>query len=141
FNLMYFYEFMADQYVTFATDYHAEGFLFNRIPGVRWIISKLKWKEVFTYRLGYGTLTEANIAMNDMRQFVPTDVLNHEKFLEVKAPDRQPYMEAGVGIENILKFMRFDLVWRLNYHNPVAPERLRNFYYNFGFRVYVGIAL
>ena len=26
-----------------------------------------------------------------------------------------PYMEASVGIENILKFLRIDYVWRLTY--------------------------
>lgn len=32
---------------------------------------------------------------------------------------KAPYMEAGVGIENIFKFLRIDYVWRLNYRsNP-----------------------
>ena len=31
--------------------------------------------------------------------------------------DKYPYMEAGVGIENIFKFLRIDYVWRLNYRN------------------------
>ena len=28
-----------------------------------------------------------------------------------------PYMEVSVGIENILKFLRIDYVWRLSYRN------------------------
>ncbi len=28
---------------------------------------------------------------------------------------KDPYMEVGVGVENILKFIRIDYVWRLNY--------------------------
>jgi len=28
-----------------------------------------------------------------------------------------PYMEVGVGVENILKVLRFDYVWRLTYRN------------------------
>jgi len=33
-------------------------------------------------------------------------------------------MEAGVGIENILKFIRIDYVWRLSYRdNPNIQKR------------------
>lgn len=31
--------------------------------------------------------------------------------------ERTPYVEAGVGIENILKVLRVDYVWRLTYRN------------------------
>ena len=27
----------------------------------------------------------------------------------------KPYLESSVGIENIFKFLRIDLLWRLNY--------------------------
>jgi len=30
---------------------------------------------------------------------------------------KMPYMEAGVGIENIFKFLRLDYVWRLTYRD------------------------
>ena len=29
-----------------------------------------------------------------------------------------PYIEAGVGIENILRLIRFDMVWRLTDRKP-----------------------
>ena len=37
-------------------------------------------------------------------------------------PNKTPYMEVGAGIENIFHILRFDAVWRLNYHNPGAPK-------------------
>lgn len=34
-----------------------------------------------------------------------------------------PYMEAGVGIENIFKFLRLDYVWRLTYRDNPNIQR------------------
>lgn len=34
-----------------------------------------------------------------------------------------PYMEASVGIENILKFLRIDYVWRLSYLNHADIQK------------------
>ena len=35
----------------------------------------------------------------------------------------EPYMEAGFAIDNVFKFLRIDLVKRLNYlEHPDAPE-------------------
>ena len=38
-----------------------------------------------------------------------------------------PYMEAGVGIENIFKFLRLDYVWRLTYkdHPGIQTKGIR----------------
>ena len=35
----------------------------------------------------------------------------------------KPYMEAGVGIDNILTVLRIDYVWRLNYRDVAARDR------------------
>jgi hypothetical protein len=36
---------------------------------------------------------------------------------------RKPYFEAGVGVENILRFIRVDGVWRLSHlDNPNAKK-------------------
>ena len=121
FNLMYFYEFIADQYAVGGFDHHLEGWILNKFP----LIRKLKLKEVLSVRAAYGTLSQANKVIN-----------NHL----IKAPDKQPYVEASVGIENILKILRVDFVWRLNYHNPVAPEYIRKYQYNFGIRFNVSVS-
>jgi len=43
-----------------------------------------------------------------------------------------PYYEAGVGVENIFKFIRVDAIWRLSHHDPNHPR-------NFG--VFISAAL
>ena len=62
---------------------------------------KLKWREVIYGRALLGTLNQSNIDYN----IFPTTTYVLSK----------PYFEAGFGIENILKFVRIDFVWRLNY--------------------------
>lgn len=101
-------EFLNDEYASWDLTYYMNGNLLNRIP----LVKKLKWREVFTFRGLWGNLTDKNN---------PMAALNKEglyqfpegSFLMGKAP----YMEAGVGIENIFKFLRIDYVWRLNYRN------------------------
>ena len=34
-----------------------------------------------------------------------------------------PYMEVGVGLENILKVIRVDYVWRLTYRNNFMADK------------------
>ena len=35
----------------------------------------------------------------------------------------KPYMEAGVGIDNILTILRIDYVWRLTYRDHACTDR------------------
>ncbi len=38
-------------------------------------------------------------------------------------PKNVPYMEAGVGVENIFRLLRIDAIWRLNYlQNNSVPR-------------------
>jgi len=113
YNLMNYLEFVADEYISVALDHHLEGWVWNKFPALR----KLKFKEVLTARLAYGSLSDKNLAFN----------LSSEQM--VQAPYRVPYLETGMGIENILKVLRVDAVWRLNYHVPTANR--------FGIRLYL----
>lgn len=133
FNLMNYYEFVADRYATAALEQHFEGLLFNQLP----LIRKLKWKEVLTARMAYGTLTDANRAVNNVT--VPlTDGTFYDQV--ISAPDQAPYLEAGVGIYNIFKIIRIDGIWRLNYHDlrfrddPSVPKSNWGRFNNFGLR-------
>ncbi len=101
-------EFLNDEYLSWDVTYYLNGNLLNRIP----LIKKLKWREVFTFRGLWGHLTDKNNpAINGEGLYAfPEGSLTMNK---------EPYMEAGVGIENIFKFLRLDYVWRLNYlDNP-----------------------
>ena len=89
------------------------GWILNQLP----IIKKLKWREVFSYRGMFGSLSDKNDPSKNgvgLYQFPEGTTTMSSK----------PYMEAGVGIENILKFIRIDYVWRLSYRdNPNIQKR------------------
>lgn len=145
FNLMYFYEFAADRYVVAGFDHHFEGYLFNKLPLLRWVLHKLKVKEVVSLRFGMGTMTETNRRINTPEKdarFSGTEGItsNLHDMLRVKTPDKQPYWEVGVGMENIFKILRVDFIWRLNYLDPYAPKYLSNYNFNFGVRLYASIS-
>lgn len=97
-NLMNYYEFVSDQYITFTYIHHFDGLLFNKIP----LIRKLKWREVMHMRVAYGTLEDKNRTYSAF----PTYMRSFEQ---------KPYWEAGAGIENIFKIVRVDAVWRLSH--------------------------
>lgn len=103
FNVLNQYEFITDQYVSIILQHHFEGFFLNHIPWVR----KLKWRELVMFKGVFGTMTDANKALNRNIPFA--------------IPFPKPYMEAGFGIENILKIIRVDVVFRITYqHNPAT---------------------
>lgn len=111
FNGMNRYEFVSDQFVSLKLDHHFDGFILNKIP----LIRKLKWRSVASFKAVYGSMSDENKAANKLNLFDP----NNDKFIGVRSPSSVPYMETGVGIENILKIFRVDALWRLNYlDNP-----------------------
>ena len=45
-----------------------------------------------------------------------------------------PYIEVGFGIENILKILRYDVMWRVTHRdNPLAPKWLMTLGLQFNF--------
>lgn len=101
-------EFINDEYVSWDITYYMNGNLLNRIP----LIKKLKWREVFCFRGLWGHLSKKNDpAYGGEGLYGFPDVTCRMS--------NTPYMEASVGIENILKFLRIDYVWRMSYlDNP-----------------------
>ena len=97
FNTMNFFEFVSDQYIAAKVEHHFNGLLLNRVP----LIKKLKWRELLVANAIYGGLSAKNLAFNEGNTF---STLN-----------RRPYVEAGVGIENIFTIFRIDLLYRLTY--------------------------
>lgn len=109
FNLMNYYEFASDQFVSLMWTHHFEGLFFNRIP----LFAKLKWREVASAKMVYGSLSDTH-----QKHLIYPDNLYELKI---------PYAEAGVGIENIFKFIRVDALWRLTYldHANIANFGIR----------------
>ena len=104
FNLMNYYEFVSDKYVSAYYAHHFDGFFLNKIPLMR----KLKWREVASIRGVMGTLNNKNKEYN---QNYLNEFNNNIQTYQLT----KPYFEAGVGIENILKIFKINAMWRLSY--------------------------
>ena len=104
FNMMNYYEFTSDQYVSLFLEHHFNGLLLNRIP----LFRKLKWRTVLSGKGLIGSLSDKN---NGAHTHSNAEMLFPNGLSDV----RKPYFEASVGIENIFKFIRIDAMWRLNH--------------------------
>ncbi|MBQ9217669.1 MAG: carboxypeptidase-like regulatory domain-containing protein [Muribaculaceae bacterium] len=106
-------EFANDQYLSWDVTYFANGALLNRIP----LVKHLKLREVFTFRGLWGSLSDRNnpAKSNDVFLF-PADT-------RCQKMGSKPYMEIGVGLDNILTFLRLDYVWRLTYRDTPGVKR------------------
>lgn len=102
FNLMNFFEFVSDEYASLSVTHHFNGLFLNKIP----LMNKLKWREVASVKGVWGRLSDDNRTELDF----PTTL---------HTLGAKPYWEGGVGIENILKVLRIDVLWRGAYlDNP-----------------------
>ena len=61
FACMDFYEFASDTWTTFFYEHNFKGFFLGKIP----LMKKLQWREVFTLKAGYGTLSKTNNGITD----------------------------------------------------------------------------
>ncbi len=101
FNMMNYYEFASDTYLSIYVDHHLQGLILNRIP----LIRKLKLREVVSAKGLIGSLSDKHSEV----MLLPSGTRGL----------RHPYYEVSAGVENIFKLFRVDAVWRLNYlDNP-----------------------
>lgn len=112
YNLMNFQEFVSDHYVSLSLDHHFNGLFFNRIP----LLKKLKLREVVSLKtLWGGVRDENNPTLDPSLISYPSLGGSPTTFSLFK----KPYVEGSVGIANIFKLIRVDLVKRFNYtENP-----------------------
>ena len=106
FNKLNFLEFVSDQYMEAFIENHWDGFLFNKIP----LIKKLNLRLVSSSKMAYGRLSSRHQSSMIYPSFI-------------RSFNNIPYIESTVGIENIFKFIRVDLVWRMT-HNPPGAHPL-----------------
>lgn len=111
YNLMNFLEFVSDKYASLMIDHCFNGFFFNKMPLIKhWGI-----REMITCKILYGDISNNN-----------NPYINPEL---CKFPTKQdgspttfilgntPYIEGSVGISNIAKILRIDLIHRFTYLN------------------------
>lgn len=117
YNLMNFLEFVSDHYASLNIDHNFNGFFFNKIP----LLKKLKLRENASFKILYGGIrNENNPALDPSLLTFP---VNQDGVSTTHSLDREPYMEGSVGIGNIFKLLRVDLVKRFNYlDHPVVSE-------------------
>lgn len=117
YNLMNFLEFVSDQYVSINLEHNFNGFFFNRIP----LLKRLKFREIVTFKGVYGGVSDKNNPGKTpgLMQF-PVDENGTPSTFTLQD---KPYMEVSVGVGNILKVFRVDVVKRLTHlDNPNVSE-------------------
>lgn len=96
FNTMLPYEFASDQYLNLHTTLYTGGTLFDKIP----LLNRMGFRERFSFNMHMGSMTTANKTYNNNASFLVTG--------------NKPFMETGVGIENIFHLLSVDYFWRLS---------------------------
>ncbi len=116
FNMMNYYEFASDEYASLWVEHHFQGFFLNRIP----LIRLLEFREVLSAKMLVGRLSEKNqnvLLFPDNLNWLNDVSLDRDN--DIRILGIKPYMEVGVGVENILKLFRVEATWRLAYRsNP-----------------------
>ena len=111
FNNMNRYEFATDKFVSLFVQQSFGSFPFKYVP----FLKRVKWRSLVTFKGVLGDMSETNKIANGYYDSTAN--------FHFTIPDRIPYMEAGVGIDNIFHLIRIDGVWRLNYlKNPGVPK-------------------
>jgi len=113
YNAMNFLEFVSDRYASLNFNHNFGGFFLNKIP----LLQALHWREILSFKILYGGLSNTNNPQLHPELYgFPTGANNVPITF---ALGKTPYIEAGAGIGNILKFLRIDVVERFNYlDNP-----------------------
>lgn len=111
FNLMNRFEYVHDRYLGVNFEHNFGNGLFRFIPLTR----KLKFRQFWTLKTLWGDLSEANYQ------------LNAASGLNFQSLNGRTYLELGTGIDNILKVLRFDFIYR-----PLPLSRSATYNKRFG---------
>ena len=97
YNLLDYYDFVADEYASLHFEHHFNGRLFSRVPYLR----KLNLREIVGIKGVYGRVSDENVMLNasGLTYVAPEDI----------------YWEYHAGVGNIFKVLRVDFAWRGSY--------------------------
>lgn len=101
FNMVNFIEFISDRYVIGYAENRWEGLFFDRIP----LLKASKIRLITTERIMLGSLSP----MHNQAFIIPDFV---------RPFNGVPYVEVGIGIENIFKVIRVDFLYRATHQIP-----------------------
>lgn len=116
-------EFINDQALSWDVTYWGNGILMNRLP----LIKRLRLREVISLRGIWGSLSDKNNPNAVETQNLVSPSTSALFIFPNDAPcqpmGNKPYMEAGVGLDNILTILRVDYVWRITYREHAGSDR------------------
>lgn len=122
YSCMDFYEFASDLWGGAMWEHHFKGLFLGKIP----LMKRLKWREVVTVKALWGRLSDKNNGALENTNAVFL-------FPEGMSSVSKPYVEAGFGIENILRLFRVDAMWRLTHRE--GRKTWDNFAINMSFHL------
>jgi hypothetical protein len=102
-------EFLNDRYASLMLTWELDGKIFNRIP----LLKKLKWRELLELKGLWGHLSKKNNPY--MAENAGSSVLMHFPEGSYMMDGKKPYIEYGLGIQNIFHLFQVEYVRRVNY--------------------------
>jgi hypothetical protein len=102
FNTMRFLEYASDKYVSLTYTQHMDGLITNSIP----LLKALNIRTVLVADILEGSLSATN-----------NEAFKRGRTIVDRSLGNVPYVEAGYGVENILKIIRVDFLYRLTHMN------------------------
>jgi hypothetical protein len=109
YNLMNFLEFISDQYIAVNYFHNFGGVFLGRVP----LLKKLKWREVMSIKALWGNIGTNN-RPDDTNGLLAFPVLDDGTPMSYTL-ERKPYLEGSVGVANIFRVVRVDVVRRFTY--------------------------
>ncbi len=106
FNMMNYMEFVNDRYIYIYVDYFLNGRLLNNIPR----FGRFGLREVVGLKAMLSALSD-----------------KHQQMLDLPAKlsgANSPYLELSLGLDNIFRFFRVDLLWRVTTNDHVDIPRV-----------------
>lgn len=124
FTLMNTYQYAADHYLALQAQWNGNGILFNLIPGIQY----LQLRELLELKIAWGGMRNNHQSVLEFPTIHP-----EEQYSLLSAP-KIPYIEAGIGIGNILRIGEIYSIWRLTHlKDPASP------FWSIRFRLSLGL--
>lgn len=115
------FEYASDRYAAFWLDHHFDGNILNAIP----LVKLLKFRSIFLFKIMIGDISAANRSLILMPTSMTSTSQEKEKI----------YAEMGFGIENILKVLRVEFMWRLTQRDKIFEgKNVQKFSIKFAFQ-------